>query len=202
MRSILRIAGLILLLLALLLPFTSYANGGPCPDDLVASQNCAQDSPPYYVVVNRDFERLGPEYGTGCQPWILDNPDCEDCTGLTDECLAAAVDVEQIICGYEMPNAGATDGDVLYEMCCDCATDVTGAWVWRTRTLQQNPDTGDSWECPVEEAGPWNAGLPPRTGIDLPAPLIVGGLGTIGVALLLVGVVLRRRLRLPPMTHS
>jgi hypothetical protein len=198
MRSILRIAGLISLLLALLLPLTSFASG-PCPDDPVASQNCAQEAPPYYVVVNRSFERLGPEYGTGCQPWILENPDCTDCTGTSDACLAASIDVEQIICGYEMPNAGAVAGDTLYEMCCNCATDPSGTWVYRERILQQNPDTG-AWECP--QYGPWQTGLPPNTGIDLPAPLIVGGLGTLGAGLLLVGVALRRRTKLAAPTHS
>jgi hypothetical protein len=160
MRSIPRITGLILLLLALLLPLTGYASGGPCPDDPVASQNCAQQAPPYYVVVNRSFERLGPEYGTGCQPWILEHPDCTDCTGGGDACLASAIDVEQIICGYEMPNAGAMAGDVLYEMCCNCVSDPSGTWVYRERMLQQNPDTG-AWECPqygYRSAGPADRG--------------------------------------------
>jgi hypothetical protein len=198
MRSILRIAGLILVLGVLLVPLTGYASG-PCPDDLVAAQNCAQQAPPYYVVVNRDFERLGPEYGTGCQPWILENPDCKDCTGADDACLAAAIDVEQIICGYEMPNAGAVAGDTLYEMCCDCASSASGTWVYRERMLQQNATT-DAWECP--QFGPWLTGLPPNTGIDLPAPLVVGALGTLGAGLLLVGVAMRRRTSAPSPTHS
>jgi hypothetical protein len=189
MRSTLRIAGLILLLLVLLLPLVSYASDGPCPDDPVASQNCAQQTPPYYVVVNRSFERLGPQYGTGCQPWILNHPDCTDCDSTSGECLAAAIDVEQIICGYEMPNAGAQAGDILYEMCCNCASDPSGIWLYRERRLQQNPTTG-AWECP--QYSPWQRGLPPNTGIDLPAPLIVGGLGAAGVGLLAVGLAIRR----------
>jgi hypothetical protein len=190
MRSTLRIAGLILVTMALLLPLTSFASGGPCPDDPVASQNCAQQTPPFYVVVNRSFERLGTQYGTGCQPWILENPDCTDCTGDSDACHTAAVDVEQIICGREMPNAGGQEGDTLYEMCCNCATDPDGVWMYRERTLHFNTDT-QAWECP--EFSDWLAGLPPDTGIDLPAPLVIGGLGIIGVALLGVGIVLRRR---------
>jgi hypothetical protein len=190
MRSIFRVAALILVLAALLLPMTGYASGGPCPDDPVASKTCAQQAPPYYVVVNRSFERLGAQYGTGCQPWILEHPDCTDCNSGSAECLAAAVDVEQIICGYEMPNAGAQEGDILYEMCCNCASNSNGAWLYRERRLHYNSDTS-AWECP--EYGEWQTGLPPDTGIDLPAPLIVGGLGIIGAGLLGVGLVMRRR---------
>jgi hypothetical protein len=190
MRSIFRVAALILVLAALLLPMTGYASGGPCPDDPVASQNCAQQTPPYYVVVNRGFERLGSQYGTGCQPWILEHPDCQDCTSGSEACHAAAVDVEQIICGYEMPNAGAQEGDILYEMCCNCTSSPNGAWLYRERRLHYNSETM-AWECP--EYGEWQRGLPPDTGIDLPAPLVVGGLGIVGAALLAIGVVLRRR---------
>jgi hypothetical protein len=39
----------------------------------------------------------------------------------------------------------------------------------------------------------WEEGLPPDTGIDLPAPIIVGGLALLGAALLAVGTVMRRR---------
>jgi hypothetical protein len=190
MRSSLRLAGGLLLLVALFLPVAGYAGGGACPDDLVAAQNCAQQAPPYYVVVNRDFERLGPQYGTGCQPWILEHPDCTDCSSGSQACLAAAIDVEQIICGYEMPNAGAQAGDVLFEMCCNCGAGANGAWMYRQRTLQHNATT-NAWECP--DYGEWQSGLPPRTGIDLPAPLVVGGLGVVGAGLLAVGLVMRRR---------
>jgi hypothetical protein len=193
MRSRFRIAVLGLMLLILLLPVVAYANGGPCPDDPVGSKNCAQKAPPYYVVINRSFERLGPEYGTGCQPWILNNPDCKDCD--TDDqgaCFNATVEVEQTICGVEMPEAGAQDGDILIEMCCNCASDPNGAWKWRERTLQLRSTTaGDVWECP--DPGEWQHGLPPGTGIDLPAPVIVGGFAIFGAVLLGAGVFLRRR---------
>lgn len=190
MRSVLRITALFLVLLVPLAPLIAHADNGPCPDDPVASQNCAQESPPYYVVINRSFERLGSEYGTGCQPWILEHPDCEDCDDNTPECLDAAIDVEQIICGFEMPQAGAQAGDILYEMCCNCATDPAGTWVYRERELQQNAVTS-AWECP--DYTDWQDGLPPDTGIDLPAPIIIGGLAIIGAALLAAGVAVRRR---------
>jgi hypothetical protein len=190
MRSRYGIVALGLVLLVLLVPLATYADGGPCPDDPVGSKNCAKQAPPYYVVINRSFERLGPEYGTGCTPWILENPDCEDCD--TDDqgaCFNATVEVEQTICGVEMPEAGAQDGDILIEMCCNCAGDPNGEWQWRERTLQLR-DT-DIWECP--DPGEWQEGLPPGTGIDLPAPVIVGGLAIFGTVLLGAGVFLRRR---------
>lgn len=192
MRSIPKIFALVLVLLVLLVPLVAQAKSGPCPDDPVASKTCAKTAPPYYVVSNRTFERLGPAYGTGCQPWILQNPNCKDCAGGGAECHAAEIDVEQIICGFEMPQAGAQAGDVLYEMCCNCpSNDPAGTWMYRERTLQQNPTTG-AWECP--NPGPWQPGLPPDTGIDLPAPVIIGGMGLIGIALLATGMLARRRL--------
>ncbi len=190
MRSILRITLLMFVLLALLAPVASYASGGPCPDDPEASKTCAQTAPPFYVVVNRDFDRLGPKYGTGCQPWILNNPDCKDCDSGSDACVAAAIDVEQIICGREMPNAGAQEGDTLFEMCCDCAGDPKGTWMYRTRILQFNEEI-EAWECP--QFSEWEKGLPPDTGINLPAPLVVGGLAIVGVGLVGTGLVVRRR---------
>jgi hypothetical protein len=39
----------------------------------------------------------------------------------------------------------------------------------------------------------WQDGLPPGTGIDLPAPVIVGGLAVIGAGLLAAGILVRRR---------
>jgi hypothetical protein len=39
----------------------------------------------------------------------------------------------------------------------------------------------------------WTDGLPPGTGIDLPAPVIVAGLAALGAGLLAAGLVLRRR---------
>ena len=191
MRSTFKIMALALVLLVLLVPLAAYAGDGPCPDDPVGSQNCTSQAPPYYVVSNRSFERLGTDYGTGCQPWILENPDCKECSGDSQECFAAEVDVEQIICGFEMPQAGAEEGDVLYEMCCNCPSgDPNGTWMYRERVLQKNPTT-EAWECP--DPGDWQQGLPPDTGIDLPAYIIVGGLAATGAMLLAAGVGVRRR---------
>jgi hypothetical protein len=48
--------------------------------------------------------------------------------------------------------------------------------------------------CPIDPDNPkWIKDLPPGTGIDLPAPVVVGGLAVIGLALLALGVGLRRR---------
>jgi hypothetical protein len=181
---------LVLALLALLVPVAAYADDGPCPDDPVDSENCTSQAPPYYVVSNGSSERLGTEYGTGCQPWILEHPDCRECFGDSEECFTAEVDVEQIICGFEMPEAGAKEGDVLHELCCNCpAGDSNGSWTYRERVLQKNPTTG-AWECP--NPGAWQMAQPPDTGIDLPAYVVVGGLATIGAMLLFTGVVVRR----------
>ena len=191
MRTTLRLTMLVFILLALLAPLTSYASGGPCPDDLEAAKDCAKEAPPFYVVINRTFERLGAQYGTGCQPWILENPDCDDCDDLGNPaCAQAAIDVEQIICGDQMPLAGAEDGDILFEMCCNCGHDPKGDWMYRTRELSWNEAIG-AWECP--EYSDWEMGLPPETGIDLPAPLVVGGLAVAGVALVGTGFAVRRR---------
>lgn len=189
MCSSVRIALVVMVLM--LVPLVAHAGNGPCPDDLVAAKTCARESPPYYVVSNRSLERLGPQFGTGCQPWILKNPDCTMCDGDSDACFAAAVDVEQVICGFEMPQAGAQEGDVLYEMCCNCPSDdPEGTWMYRERTLRLNPDTG-AWECP--DPGPWQKGLPPETGIKLPPPTIASGLAIAGVGLLFAGLWVRRR---------
>lgn len=195
MRSTRRVLALILVLGVLLAPLTTYASGGPCPDDPEGSANCAAEAPPYYVVINRGFERLGAQYGTGCQPWILENPDCDDCDEAGNPaCAKAAADVEMIICGDQMPLAGAQEGDTLYEMCCNCGSSSAGTWVYRTRTLHYNGDI-KAWECP--QYSEWQEGLPPDTGIALPAPLIVGGLLLIGAGFLGLGVVLRRRTARP-----
>jgi hypothetical protein len=88
-----------------------------------------------------------------------------------------------------MPQAGAQEGDTLIEMCCNCEGNTDGTWMWRERTLQLR-DT-DVWECP--DPGEWQEGLPPGTGIDLPAPVVVGGLAIFGAVLLGAGTFLRRR---------
>ncbi len=184
MRSTLRITALILVLLVLLVPVAGYASGGPCPDDPELSKTCVKEAPPYYVVINRAEEHLYPERpGSGCQPIILKHPDCKDC--VSTEC--DDIDVEAEVCKL-LPPPPAGETYVVYEMCCACAIDPAGEWLVRTRDLQ--PDG----TCPIRAPGDWVEGLPPGTGIDLPAPFIVGGLAVIGVALLAAGVVVRRRI--------
>jgi len=182
MRSMLRITALILVLIALMVPLVTYAsNGGPCPDDPELSLTCAQTAPPYYVVVNRSVEYLYPERpGTGCQPIILNNPDCEDC--MSAECTS--IDVEAEVC-KTLPRPATGQTADVYEMCCACEINPSGDWVYRTRTLDENGD------CPVTVD--WQDGLPPDTGIDLPVPFIVGGLALIGAGLLAAGLLVRRR---------
>lgn len=179
MRTIVRSAAIVVLLVALLVPLVSYAGKGPCPDDPVASKNCATEAPPYYVVINRSAEHLYPERpGTGCQPIVLKHPECTDCT--TPEC--DAIDIQAEVC-KDLPAAA---GDTLYVMCCNCpSADPEGAWKYRTYELD------GAGACKMVED--WTDGLPPRTGIDLPAPVIVGGLAALGAGLLAAGMVLRRR---------
>jgi hypothetical protein len=183
MRSSLRVVALLLVLLALLVPLAAQASSGPCPDDPVLSANCLTMAPPYYVVINRSVEYLYPERsGTGCQPIILNNPGCTDCTGAA----CTSIDVEAKVCQY-LPRPPFGETHVVYEMCCNCATDPGGDWLVRVRDLQPNGS------CPVREGSRWVPGLPPGTGIDLPTPIIVGGLAVIGLGLLSAGVVVRRR---------
>jgi hypothetical protein len=48
--------------------------------------------------------------------------------------------------------------------------------------------------CPIDPDNPGcYDGLPPGTGIDLPAPVIIAGLALIGAALLAGGAWMRRR---------
>jgi hypothetical protein len=187
MRSTLRVLALILVLLALVVPLTTFASGGPCPDDPVASKNCDTEAPPFYVVINRSFEDLT-RPGTGCQPIILNNPDCTECCGQSDACAAASNQLVTDVCPMLADKVQWTaDGqtEIVYEMCCNCATDT---WRYRVRLLHQDGT------CPID---PQNEscyeGLPPGTGVDLPVPLIVGGLALVGAGLLSVGIVLRRR---------
>jgi hypothetical protein len=182
MRSTLRIAALILVLVALLLPLATYASGGPCADDPVASANCVKDAPPYYVVINRSVEYLYPDRpGSGCQPIILKHPECTDC--ISAEC--AAIDVEDEVCQY-LPPPAAGDTQIVYEMCCACAANPAGEWLFHVRELR--PDG----TCPLTQEG-WLRGLPPGTGIDLPVPVIIGALVVLGAGLLAAGVLVRRR---------
>lgn len=183
MRSTLRIAALLLVLLALLVPLVSNASDGPCPDDPVLSQDCVNVAPPYYVVINRSVEYLYPERpGTGCQPIILQHPECTDC--VSAEC--AAIDVETEVCQYLPPPAAGTT-EIVYEMCCECAANPEGTWLVRVRDLQ------DNGTCPLRDPAEWVEGLPPGTGIDLPTPVIVGSLAVLGVGLIAAGVLVRRR---------
>jgi hypothetical protein len=183
MRSIFRTIALILVLLV---PLVAYAGGGgPCPDDLELSKNCDNDPPPYYVVINRSVEYLD-RPGTGCQPIILKHPDCTDCTGAA----CTSIDVEAEVCKPLLTGKvpAADPPWPLYEMCCACAANPDGDWMFRVRNLDQ------AGNCPVSVDNPdWIPGLPPSTGIDLPTPVIVGGLAIMGLALLVVGVELRRR---------
>ena len=200
MRSIMRVAALLVVVGVLLVVAASaYADGccggcgappppcasnpcvgisltGPCPDDLEASKTCLLKTPPYFVVINRNVECAN-RTGTGCAPFILKHPEVTDCA-------ASTVDVEKELCKDELlgkvPAGQKAD---LFEMCCN----GTAGWKYRVRALD------DAGNCPV--VSDWQAGLPPGTGINLPAPVIVGGLTFLGVAFLGVGIVVRRRTR-------
>jgi len=159
-------------------PCVGISLTGPCPDDLEKSKECLQETPPYYVVINRKVECTN-RTGTGCAPFILKH----DCT----DCATCNVDVEKELCKDELRGkvpAGQTA--VLYEMCCG----GTAGWRFRIRILD------NAGNCPIDPNNKdWVAGLPPGTGINLPAPVIVGGLAFLGVAFLGVGIVVRRRTR-------
>lgn len=162
-----------------------------CPDDPVLSKNCNPTAPPFYVVVNRQFEDLS-RAGTGCQPIILKHPGCTDCCNSQDPaCQAAEMDLQTRVCpvlASRVDWSKSTGTEVVYQMCCGSSGACDGQWYFRMRLLQQNGT------CPID---PKNSGcydcLPPGTGIDLPAPLIIGGLAAIGVALLAAALVIRRR---------
>jgi hypothetical protein len=183
MRPTLRIAALLLVLLALLVPLVTYASDGPCPDDPVLSKDCVSTAPPFYVVTNRSFEDLD-RPGTGCQPIILNNPDLECCEESPPE-------LEDVVCPMLADEVMWVDPDqteIVYEMCCDCSTDPDGEWRFRIRLLSEDGT------CPIDpdNEGCYD-GLPPGTGIDLPAPVIVGGLAVVGLGLLTTGALVRRR---------
>ncbi len=162
-----------------------------CPDDPELSKDCNPSAPPFYVVVNRQFEDLS-RAGTGCQPIILKHPDCEDCCNLQDPaCLAAEEDLQTRVCpvlASRVDWSKSTGTEVVYQMCCGSSDVCDGKWFFRIRLLQKDGT------CPID---PNNSGcydcLPPGTGIDLPAPFIIGGLAAIGVVLLAAAWVLRRR---------
>lgn len=186
-----RVAAFVLVLVALLTPLVGFASDGKCPDD--PNVPCVAETPPFYVVVNRDFEDLT-RAGSGCQPIILNHPECTDCCGESRACGAANYDVETRVCPLLARKVNwTTEGqtEIVYQMCCNCNTGTDGAWRFWIRELHQDGT------CPISEQNPGcYEDLPPGTGIDLPAPFIVGGLATIGIGLLATGVVVRRRTRL------
>ena len=194
MRSVVRIVALLVALaLLLVVAATAYAQDGccgsnpcvgvsltgPCPDDLEASKTCLLETPPFYVVINRNVECTN-RTGTGCAPFILNHPEVTDCA-------ASTVDVQAELCKDELlGQVPAGETATLYEMCCGGAA----GWTFRVRNLD------NAGNCPIDPNNPtWIAGLPPGTGINLPAPLIIGGLALLGVAFLGVGIVVRRRTR-------
>ena len=189
MRLTFRSAAIALVLLLLLAPLTTQASG-PCPDDPELSKDCYPDTPPFYVVINRSFEDLH-RTGSGCQPIILNHPNCEDCCGEDKACFDAEADLETRVCPMlaaevEWENAGQTE--IVYQMCCDCSTSAEGIWKYRVRLLHEDGT------CPIDPDNPGcYEGLPPGTGIELPAPLIIGGLAAIGMVLLGGGLLVRRR---------
>ena len=183
MRRSLTALSLLVVLLVLLVPLAANAQG-PCPDDPELSQNCDPEAPPYYVVINRDVEYLD-RPGTGCQPIILNHPECEDCTSA--ECTA--IDVEAEVCQTLLVGkVPAGETQTLYEMCCAYASNPEGEWMFRIRLLDSDGN------CPIDPENPdWVTDLPPGTGIDLPAPIVIGGLAVLGIVLLAAAVGLRRR---------
>jgi hypothetical protein len=190
MRSLIRIVLLAAILVVLLVPLAAQASG-PCPDDPVLSKECVPDAPPFYVVVNRSFEDLN-RTGSGCQPIILGYSDCKDCCGDTEVCITAvSMDMRTRVCPLLAERVEWTDPDqteIVYEMCCDCATSAAGIWKYRIRLLYEDGS------CPIDpDNDGCYEGLPPGTGIDLPAPLIIGGLAVLGAGLLAAGLMVRRR---------
>ena len=180
MRTVLRISALILVLLALMMPLAVHAQV-PCPDD--PNVECLPTAPPYFVVTNRAEAHLTDRPGTGCQPFIMANPDCTDCTNAADP-ACSAIDVANDLC-YEVMHERGLQAGTLYEMCCNCATDPAGDWVYRVWDY-------DGLGCELVSEG-WQDGLPPGTGIDLPVPLIIGGAVLLGGGLLAAGLLVRRR---------
>lgn len=181
MRFTWRLTALILLIALMVVPLTASASGGKCPDDPELSKDCDAKAPPYYVVINRSVQLLDERPGTGCQPWILDHPEITDCMA-----QAGTIDIEAEVCMPMLSERVTINGfdPILYEMCCDCGT-PEGVWLFQVREWR------DDGTCPITQQ--WGPGLPPGTGIDLPAPVIIGGLAVLGVALVATGMVVRRR---------
>ena len=167
--------------------------GKDCPDDPEATKSCHADAPPFYVVINRQFQDLS-RPGTGCQPIILKNPGCTDCCDLQDPgCQDVLDEMENRVCPLLASRVdwSQVTGDVLvYQMCCGSPAECEGMWFYYIREL--HPDG----TCPIASAPNDQCFdcLPPGTGIDLPAPVIIGGLVSIALGLLVAGLLLRRRL--------
>ena len=123
----------------------------------------------------RNEQRHGPSgYASyePCRPWLRDE-----------------FDFRCVYC-LKRETWGQVTGDVLvYQMCCASPAQCEGKWQYYIRELQPNGT------CPIDS--PPNDRcfdcLPPGTGIDLPAPVIVGGLASLGIGLLAAGLILRRR---------
>jgi hypothetical protein len=166
--------------------------GDNCPDDPELSKNCTSTAPPFYVVVNRSFEDLS-RPGTGCQPIILKQPECKDCCNPEDPaCNAANTDMETRVCpllAKRVDWSKSSGTETVYQMCCGETPECKGnMWSYRIRELRSDGT------CPIQDETCY-ACLPPGTGIDLPGPVIVGGLAIIGLGMLAVGVVIRTRTR-------
>jgi hypothetical protein len=189
MRSTWKIFVLFLSFALLLIPLVAQAQE-PCPDDPDAMKDCVPETPPFYVVINRSFEDLN-RLGSGCQPIILEHPECEACCGEDEACLTAEEDLEKNVCpalSQEVMWDNGVDSILVYQMCCDCSQTEEGAWTYRVRLLNEDGT------CPIDPNNPGcYEGLPPGTGIDLPAPIVIGGLAFIGMGLLAGGMMLRRR---------
>lgn len=189
MRITLKTLVLLPMLLVLLAPLAVYADE-PCPDDPELSAACESEAPPFYVVLNRSFEDLD-RPGTGCQPIILENPDCKDCCGEDEACLDAQDYVQETVCpmlAEKVEWISEAQTETVYVMCCDCPGDSEATWRYRVHVLLEDGS------CPIDNLNPdCYEGLPPDTGINLPTYVIVGSLALIGVALLAVGVVVHWR---------
>ena len=167
-------------------------SGKNCPDNPELAKNCASVAPPFYVVTNRTFEDLS-RPGTGCQPIILNHPDCKDCClgfDSVEPCNDVETDMMTRVCpllAKRVDWSQSPGTETVYQMCCGETPQCQGnKWSYRIRVLL--PDG----TCPIRDETCYSC-LPPGTGIDLPAPLIVGGLGILGLVLVGAGIVIRRR---------
>ena len=148
----------------------------PCSQGPAPAKDCDPEPPPYYVVVNSQ-QTCTNRNGSGCSPLVLGHPECTDCA-------TCNVDVQSDVCEPYLTGV-VSEGrtEVVYEMC------QTGAG-WRCR-IRNFYSVGN---CPIDDANPnWGTCKPEATGINLPAPVIVGGLSILGALFLAAGLVIRRR---------